>query len=610
MRSQSGLRIQCGLGLLHAPRVSGTMQMKVIVHMKRTYRLASAVAVLAAVIGFAPVQAAVADEATMPALTVGSANLAIYGPAAPLDVTVTVPATADAYIKLTASPNLHFTDVAGNPLPVTHTQDQGDIITIGADDSDHDGVPGAPLPTGTIHLQVSAVYPIGSGFILGQIIDGATGEGISYQSRGRAYVAEGHMYGQYLFDAPTSTPDAGGIPLATGARYPVTQDEDTQMWFGTAPDTTHLRLVFTADQLAAAGYTAPQLAAYLHIQYSADNNVPSPSFTDTHWTLGDDGSARIDFPALDWTSLPAREVHEGLRIKAAWGLPAGKLSGELQVLGPDGRQYAGDTEPLVISDDRRPETLQAAFYGRDAAGRLWQYRGEPVVASHSFYDARRQVGTGWNIYDTMTIVAPLKADGTGELVGRDRSGVLWLYRGSGKFSVPFTPRTRVGGGWGGFTQLTGAGDVTGDGRADLLARDRSGVLWLYRGTGNASAPFAPRTRIGGGWNAYNLTTAGTDVTGDGRADLLARDASGTLWLYPGTGSASAPYLRRVRVGGGWQAYTHIVAVGDLLVDGHPDLLATDARGSLWYYAGTGTAAHPFAPRRAIGTDWTIYNALM
>ncbi|MFE1585381.1 TolB family protein [Streptomyces sp. NPDC058737] len=48
------------------------------------------------------------------------------------------------------------------------------------------------------------------------------------------------------------------------------------------------------------------------------------------------------------------------------------------------------------------------------------------------------------------------------------------------------------------------GDLTGDGRPDLIARDSGGVLWLYRGTGSTSAPYAARTKIGGGWNTYTV----------------------------------------------------------------------------------------------------------
>ena len=52
-----------------------------------------------------------------------------------------------------------------------------------------------------------------------------------------------------------------------------------------------------------------------------------------------------------------------------------------------------------------------------------------------------------------------------------------------------------------------------------MARDSAGTLWLYRGTGNAQAPFAPRTRIGGGWQIYNQLVGAGDMTGDGHPDL-------------------------------------------------------------------------------------------
>lgn len=574
----------------------------------RTRRLALAIGVLGAVIGLAPAQAAVGDEPA-PALTVGSADLADYGPAAPLDVTVTSPSTADAYIELIASPNLHFTDDAGYPLPVMHTPDHGDVLTIGADDSDGNGVPGAALPLGTIHLHVSATYPVGAGFITGQVIDGATGKGISRQASGRAYVVEGDMYGQYQAGYDTWNPTGAGIPLVTGASYPLTQDEDTQYPFNT-PDTTHLRLLFTPQQLAAAGYTAPQVVHALRIQYSGNSNVPTPTYGATTWTMGDDGSAWIDFPDHTWQAGATHDLHEGLRISAAWGLPAGKLVGQLQVLGSDGRQYAGDTEPLNITADVRPASLQAAFYGRDAAGVLWQYRGAPSVSSNAYYDPRRKTGAGWNTYTALTPLSSFKNNGTGDLAGRDHDGVLWYYTGTGNPSSPFAPRARVGAGWNTYTMLTGTGDVTGDGHTDLLGRDHDGVLWLYKGTASTTARFAPRTRIGAGWNTYNLITGAGDLTADGHPDLIARDTAGRLWLYQGTANATTPYKPRVRIGAGWQTYTHIIGIGDLRADGHADLVATDAAGTLWYYQGTGNPTSPYKPRTKIGAGWSIYNTLL
>ncbi|MYW09602.1 hypothetical protein GT034_14725 [Streptomyces sp. SID2563] len=50
------------------------------------------------------------------------------------------------------------------------------------------------------------------------------------------------------------------------------------------------------------------------------------------------------------------------------------------------------------------------------------------------------------------------------------------------------------------TAADGSGDLNGDGRADLLARDTSGVLWSYRGDGKGA--LAARTKVGGGWQTY------------------------------------------------------------------------------------------------------------
>ncbi|MGW5040616.1 FG-GAP repeat domain-containing protein, partial [Streptomyces parvulus] len=77
-------------------------------------------------------------------------------------------------------------------------------------------------------------------------------------------------------------------------------------------------------------------------------------------------------------------------------------------------------------------------------------------------------------------------------------------------------------------------------RADLIARDKSGVLWLYKGTGNPAKPFEAMSRVGGGWSAFNALADTGDLTRDGRADLIARDKSGVLWLYKGK-AGDAPF---------------------------------------------------------------------
>ncbi|GAA3066250.1 hypothetical protein GCM10017562_35540 [Streptomyces roseofulvus] len=158
----------------------------------------------------------------------------------------------------------------------------------------------------------------------------------------------------------------------------------------------------------------------------------------------------------------------------------------------------------------------------------------------------RTVGKGWNIYPEVLSPGNLGGAKEADLIGRDTAGVLWSY-----LSYPdgrLTTRTRVGGGWNAYDQLAGQGDLTGDGRADIVARDKTGVLWLYKGTGDYRAPFATRTRVGGGWNAYDRLLSLGDHNQDGKVDLLARKTTGEMLSYAGTGDAAKPFKAPVPLG--------------------------------------------------------------
>ncbi|MFJ4949524.1 FG-GAP repeat domain-containing protein [Streptomyces sp. NPDC088760] len=61
-------------------------------------------------------------------------------------------------------------------------------------------------------------------------------------------------------------------------------------------------------------------------------------------------------------------------------------------------------------------------------------------------------------------------------------------------------RTKTASHWTGYKKITGAGDFTGDGRADLVARDTSGTVWRCDGNGKGS--FGGRVKIATGWKGY------------------------------------------------------------------------------------------------------------
>ncbi|MCX5392446.1 VCBS repeat-containing protein [Streptomyces sp. NBC_00094] len=225
---------------------------------------------------------------------------------------------------------------------------------------------------------------------------------------------------------------------------------------------------------------------------------------------------------------------------------------------------------------------------RDSAGRLW--RDDLVKGDMSDYIHSLQpqlLGAGWNAYNQIEAVGNVAGASAGDVVARDASGVLWAYLGKGDGT--FATRLKVSAGWNAYNKITGGSDVTGDGWADLFATDTSGVLWMYKGTGSWKAPYSGRTRVGGGWGAFNQITAVGDLTGAPHGDLVARDTAGVLWLYPSTGGAT--FASRVRLGGGWGGFTHLVGTGDADRDGRNDLLAYAPSGT-YVYVGTGNPAAP------------------
>ncbi|MGW2018394.1 FG-GAP repeat domain-containing protein [Streptomyces sp. NPDC001927] len=224
-------------------------------------------------------------------------------------------------------------------------------------------------------------------------------------------------------------------------------------------------------------------------------------------------------------------------------------------------------------------------------------------------------GTGWNIYDRVVAPGNLGGSPDADLVARDRSGGLWLYPRNDKRYPNFLPRVKIGTGWGIYDKIVGGSELTGDGKPDLLATDKAGVLWLYPGTGNVSAPLGPRKKVGGGWGIYNQIAAVGNIAGAPAGDLVARDAAGVLWLYLGKGDGT--FASRARIGGGWNVYKQVVGVGDATRDGRPDLIAyvpgvddknprtTDPKGQLYVYESTGDWRAPFRPRSASWdpVDW-------
>ncbi|WP_104138104.1 S8 family serine peptidase [Arthrobacter sp. ZGTC131] len=197
---------------------------------------------------------------------------------------------------------------------------------------------------------------------------------------------------------------------------------------------------------------------------------------------------------------------------------------------------------------------------------------------------------------TMVVAAgDLSGDGKADVLARDNTGVLWLHQGNGRGG--WLGRAKAGSGWNAMTAVVGSGDMNGDGRNDVLARDESGALWLYPGNGRGG--WLGRIQAGNGWNAMTAVVGPGDMNGDARNDVLARDTAGVLWLYPGNGRGG--WFGRVKAGSGWNAMTAVVGPGDMNGDRKADVLARDAAGVLWLYPGNGRGG--WLGKAQAGTGW-------
>jgi hypothetical protein len=297
-----------------------------------------------------------------------------------------------------------------------------------------------------------------------------------------------------------------------------------------------------------------------------------------------DGNGKTDLLARDFSG--ALWFYPGTG-KGTFGTRAARSKGWGKVT-----QFAGA--------GNNPHFGKFGTMARTSAGAVYSYQ----VTGTGTLTGKLLVGSAWPSATTrLAYASSLRQNGLADLVVQSVS--------SGKLTNPAfyaLSDPTIATGSTSYNRIVGPGDVTGDGKGDLLAVTSTGTLYLYAGDGSGTN-VAARVKISTGWERYNAVIGAGDVTGDGRPDLLARDTSGVLWRYAGTGSASAPFSARVKVGTGWQQYKKLFSPGDANGDGKADLMATSSTGALFLYAGTGTGTFKSRVTEAT-TGWSGWADLL
>ncbi|MBV9567290.1 MAG: VCBS repeat-containing protein [Hyphomicrobiales bacterium] len=197
-----------------------------------------------------------------------------------------------------------------------------------------------------------------------------------------------------------------------------------------------------------------------------------------------------------------------------------------------------------------------------------------------------------------TGVGDFNGDGKSDILWRNTNGTLvdWTMNGS---QILASQQITIGGyvaspdeSW----SIAGIGDFNGDGKSDILWRNANGALIDWTMNGSQITANQSLTLQGGlvspdvSWNVAGVG----DFNGDGKSDILWRNTSGALieWSMNGSQITSS---RQVTLGASAVAPDSswsIAGVGDFNGDGKSDILWRNTSGNLidWTMNGSQVAA--------------------
>jgi hypothetical protein len=232
-------------------------------------------------------------------------------------------------------------------------------------------------------------------------------------------------------------------------------------------------------------------------------------------------------------------------------------------------------------------------------GPVWEVR----VGAHSA-GVNVAVSTSWgSVFDA-------NGDGFADLaVAATLADAVYVYTSMGAGGLPSSPTTVITGpassSFG--STLASAGDVNGDGFDDLVIGANTvggtyGAAYVYLGGPNGVSPMATMTltRPGGGMDGdyFGQVGGAGDVNGDGYADVIVgapgvNGMVGAVYVYLGGPSGLSSTPATTLAGSGTQPYmgSDVAGAGDVNGDGYGDIivaadLTNNSTGAAYVYLGS------------------------
>ena len=248
------------------------------------------------------------------------------------------------------------------------------------------------------------------------------------------------------------------------------------------------------------------------------------------------------------------------------------------------------------------------YNGDGRADILWQNRNGTVAVwagTDTGFAQSSYVGSFGLIDGAIVGTGDFNGDGRDDVLYRNADSSIGVQGSNGTSLVPGIllgySHGPVGANW----LVEGAADFTGDGKADILWRNRDGSrsTWDANGTLQSGTSFQENSWFHGSIDlAWHVVGLG-DFDGDSKADLLWRNDNGALSVWTSTGDHGfAENQFNAYAASNW----FVAETGDLNADGKDDIIwrNTDGQISIWHSSGADWVQNTYLGS-SVGNDWSI-----
>jgi hypothetical protein len=414
-----------------------------------------------------------------------------------------------------------------------------------------------------------------------------------------------------------STVDAQG-QFSTAFLYPM-----AERWLGAgahlvvaaaAEDAEEVVTSFTVVPPAGVGAPSP-VAGTLTPTLALPTGTATPIITSTP-------------PAINVPAVPVAPVGTGRSIDLIWNMRGAVNAINVGLALGDGtfrllprQEFAGPDWPAyeVTTGDISGDGLTDLIWNRkNEQGNLVVISRANGDGTWSMLSIQEHRGRIWQEFKTL--VGDVTGDGRDDLIWNETSAshnriYAGISDGERALILPNFQDHRVPR-WQGFQTLVG--DVNGDGRDDLIWNETiEEHNRLYVGLSNGDGSFVlPNYQEQSGRRWQGFKTLVGDVNGDGRDDLIWNETRSEhnrtyVGLARGDGTFDfLPYQDRAEPG--WLGYNTVV--GDVNGDSRTDLVWNYVQGTVNRFAvglALGDGTFDFRPvQEQLSADWTFYQLLV